>query len=532
MIPAKRNGRIAGGQLIQAFLFEAQQIQSYIFSTNKLRDASGASELINSICNEDVSGPVVSENGVGPRTVGAFFGVARIFRSTGGVLDFAVDATPDEMACFRAVFRLAVSRAAPGLAFSDGVGEGADEPDARKAARADSLVSRSVGGGAPFVSPLVRPAPRSGGVPAVMTGWTDNGRCVITKEFADLPTLAKRRFLKQGARELADQFLPRTVTAKEYDWPEVFSLDGETADGAAQQGKTGPAVFPFAGKYVKRIALIHADGNGVGRLFMEADKTLSPAQMRDLSRALAGAMRAAVQVAMGPVADAAVGGIVPARPILLGGDDVTLILRADLAVDFVTALIEAFQTQATAAVRKYLPQQPPLTLKAGVVILGPAQPFGQAHSLCGVLAGLAKAEISRVSLWRLTTSVMPRGKDDLDLQARCDGGTRLWSPSHAVADLQALQTLAGLMAEDDVGRGALRRVPELLKTDRAGAERTFKRAMVVLERRNGGIAARVRAALDMFGAGETGVGTGGYCPLLDAHDLAQVMPAPKAGAQP
>ena len=518
--------------MIQAFLFEAQQIQSYIFSTNKLRDASGASELINSICSEDVSGPVVSKKGLGPGAVGAVFDGARIFRSTGGVLDFAVDATPDEMARFRAVFRLAVTRCAPGLAFSDGVGEGADESVARKAARADSLVSQPVGGGAPFVSPLIRPAPRSGGVPAVLRGWTGaTGNCVITGEFADLATLAKRQFLDRDHHDLADTFLPPAYHGTGLKWPEVFSTD-EEKPGDRPSPKAS-AVFPFAGKDVKRIALIHADGNGVGRLFMEADKTLSPDRMRDLSRALAGAMRAAVQVAMGPVADAAVGGIVPARPILLGGDDVTLILRADLAVDFVTALIEAFQTQATAAVRKYLPQQPPLTLKAGVVILGPAQPFGQAHSLCGVLAGLAKAEISRVSLWRLTTSVMPRGKDDLDLQARCDDGrARLWKPAHAVADLRALQTLAGLMAEDDVGRGALRRVPELLNTDRAGAERTFKRAMVVLTRRNGDIAARVRAALDMFGAGETGIGTGGYCPLLDAHDLAQVMPAPKAGAQP
>jgi hypothetical protein len=502
-----------------AFIFEVQSIQFFIFASGKMRDASGASELINSLC-ADAGRSEPSATGLAERLREQVLPDSRVYRSTGGVLDLVHPGAETDVHSFRALFRLLVARAAPGLAFADGVGTADDEAGARAAARADMQRSAAFPGWpGPLGSPLVRPAPRSSGSPAVVSGWTSagTGQCRITGEYADLPSLARRQHLARGSRALADQFLP--MDCEGYRWPGTFEDD--LTEGGDRHSEA-PVLFPFRSGEVPRIALIHADGNGMGQMFMEAGRSLLPDQIRLLSFRLAMANRHAAMDAMKPVTAFAADGVIPARPILLGGDDITIILRADLAIRFVYLFATAFEDKATAAVRSLLPAHPRVTAKVGVVILGPRQPFARAYDLCSSLASSAKVEgQSTAGLCRITTSVFPEGAQDLIAQGRTAGGCQLWRPSHGLGELRKLAELAELLGNDAVGHGALRRVPEVMKTDYAAAEAIYKRALEMVRKRDAEVHQRLVAALAGFGMRADSLPKEGYCPLLDAHDFAQ-----------
>jgi hypothetical protein len=502
-----------------AYLFELRQIQAWIFATGKLRDASGASELIDSLCGIDEAG---APRGLAADLLGHAGLAATVFRSTGGVLDIAAQDGAG-LRQFRALFRLAVAQRAPGLVFGDSLGEG-ETPDAARG-QARSLASSGGpvrGTSLPLGSPMVRPAPLSGGSPAIVTGWTKGGRCKITGDFADLPTLAKRQFLKAGNRRLADRFLPAGIAqADRPRWPVVFA-QREDEDG-------GGAVFPFGGQDIPRIALIHADGNGMGQLFAEAAKAFGGAdstRMPRLSAALAAATQAAVQAGMTGIAARGADQVVPARPVLLGGDDVSLIMRADLATGFVRRFVAAYEAGATKAVQgfKELKSWPKLTVKVGIVLLGPSHPFARAHELCERLAGeAADPSQSRVAFWRVSGAEIPETVEALRAQGAAAEGVTLWRAAHTMEELGRLETLAELLGHDEIGHSPLRRVAEIAKTSRSEAEVVFKRALSSVRKRAPEECGKLVAALKACGMTGEGIAAGAWCPLLQAHDLAQVM---------
>ncbi len=516
--------------MFAAYLFEAKQIQTYIFATSKLRDAAGASELINALGHEGLS-PPNTVAGLAHDILARMGILANVYRSTGGVLDLTVAGNNAlaKLHVFRAAFRLAVAQLAPGLAYADGIAPDADENACRKAARVNSGSQGPRRGVAyPLISPMIRPAPRSGGVPADVVGWTKGGQCIITEEFADLPTLAKRNKVKPkapGASAVGLQFAPD----KKWLWPDVFEKDEDDS------GKTRNNVeFPFPEDGPKRIAMLHADANDMGQLFEEAakaddsSKPLTPTKIREMSVAIAKATGDAVRAAMAAhVLPKAIDKVVPARPIILGGDDISIILRADLALDFAQTFVREFQVTSAAVLERFFEgQNKALTMKVGIVILGIKRPFGAAYHLCEVLAKGAKVDgESRFGIWRLTTSAIPQSLSELTEDTTLPGGTiRLWEKALTDAQLCDLKRLAALLAHDDVGRGAMRRVPDLMRTDSEMAKSVYRRALEVVKKRNSGVHGKLKTALDAFGAWDTGIGSDGYCPLLQAHDLGMIDP--------
>lgn len=512
---------------VSAYLFEARQIQRFVFATGKLRDASGASELLDALSNDakaDSAGHATG--GVAGGLLDKLLPDAEVFRAAGGALDI-VHPDAEKLKLFRAAFRLELARRAPGLVFSDSLATAPDVASAREAARNGMSDGGPVKGlRLPLGSPLVRPAPRSGGNPADLSGWTKGGRCKVTGEHADLATQLARQYLESGREVLADKFLSRGSAPLR--WPTVLSVDD---DGQAKQSKR-TVVFPFAEGMIPRIAILHADGNGMGALFKRAVERYrdSPKTVRDISRALAAATQAAVQSAMKAVADQAVNGIIPARPIVLGGDDVSLILRADLAPQFALDFAEAFGALATAAMKPFgvLGSDEAMTTKVGFVVIGPNQPFAQAYSLAESLASAARSQTeSRIAFCRVAGAAIPSTADDLDQGGVGDGGYTLWRAAHGCGEFGKLLDLARLLDHDDVGRGSLRRVAGLLKTDRVEANRVLERALSQLGDRNGKVRDALVHQLEDYGVASLpdrslGLETHWF-PLLQAHDLSHIL---------
>lgn len=485
------------------FLFEAKKLQSFVFLSGKLRDASGASELINHLCSKK-DGNLV---GLAGRICASCIPDAIVERAAGGVLILsAPESKLSSLQDFRMIWRLAVAHQAPGLEFSDGIGKGSDVQAAIKQAYENiGMLGPQKMFNAPPASPLTRPSPHSGLVPQIRKGWTRKpGVCVITEEFTDLETLAKRQFLRQANNEFANQF--SGVAQKDYQWPNVFEAE-DTGDNVV--------LFPFANSDHRKVALVHIDGNGIGQMFQQAD----PKQQRNLSTTLNRVTRDAVKIAMQEEILSHTDKIVPARPILLGGDDLSLILRADLALGFVKKYLQLFEELSAKS------DTGRLTAKAGIVILGAKQPFVQAYELCEALATAAKnPEKSCLSFWRLTDSDIPHSTSELDLQTKSVCGKyRIWKTAWCLGKMENLEALADVLERDSVGRGTLRQIPEVLKADPEQAKALYERNLKILRQRDPLAYKDLLEAMKNLGiSGKILTDETDYCPLLDAHSLVQI----------
>lgn len=144
------------------------------------------------------------------------------------------------------------------------------------------------------------------------------------------------------------------------------------------------------------LAVIHADGNGVGG-FLKSDKKLDSDLRRRAgyhheNRVL---MRRALLTALSeckePEGSKSPPGVAPILPLMLGGDDLLVVCRANVAMRFVVDLCEALQTLQADEGRGS--GAAPLTLGVGVVIAPFTLPFHQLHEVAESLAGSAKRRV-------------------------------------------------------------------------------------------------------------------------------------------
>ncbi|MFV2088369.1 Cas10/Cmr2 second palm domain-containing protein [Micromonospora sp. LOL_021] len=162
-------------------------------------------------------------------------------------------------------------------------------------------------------------------------------------------------------------------------------------------------------------AVVHADGNGVGGLFrrfldhVTAIEGTGPVDLathlryqRLVSAELETATWNAVRDAIAALREQRAGEELTGRllPIVVGGDDVTLICDAALAVPFVRAFAEGFarhtaaQPTLSAIARQATARQATghagLTASAGIAVIKPHHPFGAAYELAEALTVSAK----------------------------------------------------------------------------------------------------------------------------------------------
>lgn len=152
------------------------------------------------------------------------------------------------------------------------------------------------------------------------------------------------------------------------------------------------------------LAVIQADGNGLGQIVLAFDQWLDAgedyfATLRAFSLELEEATEKAFVAGIGAAAKAAAEerhGITPIVPLLLGGDDLTVVAGASAALPFLTAFLAAFE-QETAA-RPTLARiagkalgAPRLGISAGVAFVRSHFPFALAHRLAEALMQSAKS---------------------------------------------------------------------------------------------------------------------------------------------
>ncbi|ROO61304.1 hypothetical protein EDC02_3237 [Micromonospora sp. Llam0] len=147
------------------------------------------------------------------------------------------------------------------------------------------------------------------------------------------------------------------------------------------------------------IAVMHADGNGIGDVFRKISTTYSGqdflTKLGAFSQALDKVTVAALRYAVEQVNDRT-GWLLP---LVVGGDDVTVMMDARPAFEVTATFVEQFARTAAAhpGIARVLADvgHPGLTACAGIAYVKPHYPFSQAYELAEELCSSAK-QIKRV----------------------------------------------------------------------------------------------------------------------------------------
>lgn len=331
-----------------------QGIQNYIFQTNELKDIIGASELVNEICHKFKAMFGEDSEHRGKMIVHAAGNIKCIF--------------DDEDACRDAVrnFPRFAMEMAPGITISQAVVKIKD--DSEYAKKAEELEQRLH-------------AQRNHPVKSLTTGLMAIERSRKT----GLPATTIK--YAQDKKE-KDEYLDEGIVAKrnEKGCDLYRKLTGEDI-------KTGNRAYDTKDLtgHNDWIAVIHADGNGLGEVVTELSGDYQ--RFKDFSDNLDKATIAAAQAAYTATKEKEEDEKanrtlekLKIRPIVIGGDDLTVICRGDLAVKFVKEYLEAFEKETKERIGKKL------TACAGIAFIKSSYPFYYGYDLAEALCGEAKKD--------------------------------------------------------------------------------------------------------------------------------------------
>ncbi|PIE40277.1 MAG: hypothetical protein CSA51_01575 [Gammaproteobacteria bacterium] len=486
-----------------AYLFETSQIQRFIFEGGKLRDMVAASDQLDSLCGDPLSqvletcGLVEDEN--------IWFS-----RKSGGAI-YAILNNEEKARELQSLWSFYVRKHFPGIRIVQVIKTAESIEKAMKLALESMLQSRNlIQAQYPVPGPLMRRSPRTG---EAVVKW-DSSR----KEWID-ESIRLKRFGVKPHSSLVKKFTPDNQPYREHAWPVNF----EPSEGA----------FPFLNED-RTIALIHADGNGLGELLIVLGKVAAAASksaddeflyinlFRKFSNAIEASTQAAAKDAMQTLFDmlpenTAEHSVIPARPLVLGGDDLTILIRADLALPFTVKFCEAFSehtekelaglyadaqkylndAQASGEKQAYnLNRLKKLTACAGVAFIKANQPFMQAYYLAESLCEEAKNQSRSVLSAENTHDLIPaslafhkvsaaliepvsavrRHEWQVEVNRQpCELAMGVYGLHCDLPDFYTLQNLANLFGDSKLNRAGLRQVATLLKEDPDKAQMRYAR---------------------------------------------------------
>jgi hypothetical protein len=340
-----------------------QGIQGFIFQTNKLKEIVGASQIVDNIKQvfEDFIGNIKTEN--------------LILNAAGNIKYLFYEHEKPTLEKVVLEFPKYVTNYAPDITISQAVveikGELKDEiaklERKLKAQRNKVQIPVDIG----FMG--LERARRTGGVGVKYDEGEVIDRGTIAKTSEQLKTLSLYKKFR----------------------PEV------------NEKKTTKDINKLTGRQdASWIAIIHADGNGLGNLMQNMNNALeSDDEIQEVysgfSRQLETATQEAARKAFNEVVEgkeAENNGIYSFRPVVLGGDDLTVIIRADLAYDFTKVFLKEFEIATKTHFEKLYQKfedklkmlKDGLTACAGIAYIKDSYPFHYGVNLAEELTKKAK----------------------------------------------------------------------------------------------------------------------------------------------
>ncbi len=333
-----------------------QGIQSYILQTNELKDIVGASELVSQICTTMFE-----------KTLGQDFKKENLIIGAAGNVRYIFD---DKETCAKVVrnFPRTVLVAAPGITMSQAVVEMdddfqkvIDELEAKlKCERNRPKASITIG-------TLGMKRSNKTGLPICKSNVREDEKGI------DLATAAKRRHNT------------------------VLSLAKKSLYGTESKEEVSPKCFPFDIEKLTGdndwIAIVHADGNGVGQIAQRIGADLE--RYKEFSKQLDLATEKAANDAFRSL-DVPSDADLPLRPVVLGGDDMTVIIGGRYAIDYTKKFLEQFEHRTSEGSLGRIVKEATglrgLTACAGVAFVKSSYPFHYGYALAEELCNFAKKD--------------------------------------------------------------------------------------------------------------------------------------------
>lgn len=175
------------------------------------------------------------------------------------------------------------------------------------------------------------------------------------------------------------------------------------------------------------LAIVHADGNGLGKIFMDFKKHLPPVpngksafrHYIDTLRAFSVGIDQCTRRAARRGIDHAwkdTAKYIPFIPVVLGGDDLTILCEGAKAIDFTVEFLRAFEDETARCPEVKAVAEHGLSACAGVAIVKPHFPFHRAYELAEGLIKQAKA----VKTWAVDDKSVPVPCSAFDFQILFD----------------------------------------------------------------------------------------------------------------
>lgn len=360
-----------------------QGIQNFIFNTKELKDIAGASELVEDICTrlfrfvlEQVERDPDKEN------LRQILDKNTIVSAAGNIKYVFYD----ESKCreFVRIFPFFVSRYAPGITVSQAVVRVAPDDFTKAVDELENKlkIQRNRLQRNPNLGLMGIQRSRHTGLPVV---------AVVGNEHLDEASF-KKRFVHGFDGCLCEDKAGRPIQRRATELcRKAFGRPDIKESSVAME----------IGRMVKSndwIAVIHADGNGVGQVVRKVGR--DPEKFKEFSKRLNVATIAAAVDAFDKVKEMfADSDVIPIRPVVLGGDDITVICRADLALPYTEAFLKSFEEQTSVQIGGLIDgvftkgtYRDRLTACAGIAFVKSSYPFYYAYELAEQLCSAAKAD--------------------------------------------------------------------------------------------------------------------------------------------
>ena len=374
------------------FLYGAavQGIQGFIFQTNKLREIVGASELVEEICTSKFA-QLLGKKGYYPELKKKLEEDENCILHAAGNIKYVFDKKED---CEKIVreFPKTISEFAPGITVSQAVvkmEEGSDNfPNAVNELEKRLRIQRNKPMRSATLGLMGIERSHQTGLPVIY----EEG-----KEHFDAGTFAKLQYEweNDGEKKIAKRHTTRNLCNK------AFLPYDSTA--SVSESKIAYDIEKITGQN-DWIAIIHADGNGLGQIVQKVGKDAKEFKKfsNELDKATTEAAYEAYQYLIKKeLIQENEKQCIPIRPVVLGGDDFTVICRADIALDFATEFIRQFENKT----QQYLSEtiknhsvftegvvRDKLTACAGIAYIKSSFPFYYGYELAEALCSRAKKD--------------------------------------------------------------------------------------------------------------------------------------------